>query len=131
MKIASLVIGACLVSVVTGCHKPQAGDMVGVAEDTIKTTALASITAKYPSVSSSDLKFSEIRITATPQGTEDILVIYELPASETPTTDAQGAKTPTTSTKMIGVRMSRSAKVESVNESTIRKTYSLPYHANQ
>jgi len=127
MKTTSLLIGACL-SVLTGCHKPQASDVVGAAEATIKATAVASITAKYPSVSSSELKFSEIRITTTPQGTEDIAVIYEIPDSPTTGTDAQGAKTPTTITKTVIVRMSPSAKVEALNESTIRRTYSLPYH---
>ena len=131
MKITSHLIGACLVSVLIGCHKPQANDVVGTAEATIKATAVASITAKYPSVSSSELKFSEIRITTTPQGTEDIVVIYELPESATTGTDAQGAKTPTTITKSIIVRMSPSAKVEAVTESTIKRTYSLPYHSPQ
>ena len=133
MKITSLLIGACLVSVLTGCQKPQARNVVEAAEATIKSNALVSITAKYPSVNPSEIIFFEIRITTTPQGTEDMVVTYMLPTSATTGTDNQGAKAPTTSTKMIVVKMSPSAKVEAIDENTIRTgyTYSLPYHAPQ
>src|SRR5450759_4184359 len=100
MKIAPLLIGACLLSVMTGCHKPS--DVIGAAEATIKTTALASITAKYPSVGSSELKFSEMSIRTMPDGKEVIFVTYIIPASATTSTEGKKA---TTTTKTIGVRM--------------------------
>jgi hypothetical protein len=122
MKITSLVIGACLVSVLTGCHKPQASDVIGAAEATIKTAALASITAKYPSVSSSELKFSEMSIRTMPNGQEEVFVTYDLPASAKTTTEGKKA---TTTTKTIGVRMSPSGKVGMVYESTRDETYNV------
>jgi len=113
MKFTLLLIGACLLSVMTGCHKPS--DVVGRAEATIKTTALASIAAKHPDVSSSEWKFIGIQIHTMPNGQEDIFVDYYLPASATTTTDG---KYRTTATKGIGVRMSPSVKVENVYEFT-------------
>lgn len=65
--------------VLTGCQKPS--DVIGRAETTIKSAALAGITAKYPDVSSSALKFSELRFRALPDGKEEIFVTYKLPAS--------------------------------------------------
>ena len=113
MKFTPLLIGVCLLSVTTGCQKPS--DIVGRAEATIKTTALASITAKNPDLSSSELKFSGIQIHMMPNGQEDIFVDYDLPASSTTTTDS---KYSTTSMKAIGVRMSPSGTVENVYEFT-------------
>jgi hypothetical protein len=120
MKIAPLLIGACLLSVITGCHKPS--DVIGAAEAALKTTALASITAKYPSVGSSELKFSQLSIRTRPDGTEVIYVIYSLPASATTTTEGEKA---TTTTKTIGVRMSQSGKVETISESTQQDIYNV------
>jgi len=120
MKIIPPLIGVCLLSILTGCHKPQAGEVIGAAEATIKTTALASITAKYPDLSSSDLKFSELSIQAMPNGKEEVIVTYDLPASAKTTTE--GKKT-TTTTKTIGVAMSLSGNVETVYESTKSMTY--------
>lgn len=122
MKITSLLIGVCLVSLITGCHKPKASDAIEAAESTIKTTAVAAITAKYPSVRAFELKFNDMRIMATPQGTEDIVVIYEVPGSETPGADPQGGNAPTTTIKIFIVRMSPSAKIEGLNESTMKRT---------
>jgi len=120
MKITPLLIGACLVSIVTGCHKPN--DVIGRAEATIKTTALASITAKYPDVSSSELKFSEMSIRALPNGHEEVFVTYELPASAKTATEGKKA---TTTTKTIDVSMSPSGTVEMVYESTNEDTYNV------
>jgi hypothetical protein len=116
MKITSLLIGACLVSVLTGCHKPQASDAIGAAEATIKATALASITAKYPDVGSSALKFHHMVIGATPNGEDMIYVTYTIPASAT--TNVQGDKI-TITMKTMGVEMSLSGKVESVYKGTL------------
>jgi hypothetical protein len=102
----------------TGCHKPS--DVIGAAEATIKTTALTSITAKYPSVGLSELKFSQLTIRTKPDGTEAIYVIYSLPASATTSTEGKKA---TTTTKTISVSMSQSGKVEGVFESTRSETY--------
>ena len=55
----------------TGCHKPS--DVIGSAEAAIKTTALTSITAKYPDVGSSELKFSQLTIRTKPDGTEGFM----------------------------------------------------------
>jgi len=104
----------------TGCHTPQTGDIIGTAEATIKAAALASITAKYPSMGSSDLKFNELCIGVTPGGNEGIDVSYDVPASAKTTTE--GKKT-TTTTKVIGVFMSLSGEVESVYENTRMQTH--------
>ena len=95
MKIAPLLIGACLLSVLDGCHKPQASETIRAAEATIKATALASITAKHSEVSSADLKFSDLRIRALPDGKEEIFVTYELPATAKTTTEGKKATTTT------------------------------------
>jgi hypothetical protein len=120
MKIAPLLIGVCLLSVVTGCHKTS--DVVGAAEAAIKTTALTSITAKYPDLVSSELKFSQLTIRTRPDGTEAIYVFYSLPASATTSTEGKKA---TTTTKMISVSMSQSGKVENVSESTQQDVYNV------
>jgi hypothetical protein len=120
MKNAPLLIGACLLSVMTGCHKPS--DVIGAAEAAIKSTAFASITAKYPSMGSSELKFSEIRIGTRPDGKEVIFVVYIIPASATTSTEGKKA---TTTTKTIGVTMSQSGKVETVYETTQQDTYNV------
>jgi hypothetical protein len=120
MKITQLLIGVCLLPVLTGCHKPQAGEVIGAAEATVKTTALAAITAKHPDLSSSDLKFSDLSIRAMSKGKEEVVVSYDIPASAQTTTE--GKKT-TITKKTIGVAMSLSGKVESVYESTKSDTY--------
>jgi hypothetical protein len=120
MKITPLLIGACLLFIMTGCHKPS--DVIGAAEAAIKTTALTSITAKYPDVGSSELKFSQLTIRTKPDGTEAIYVIYSLPASATTSTEGKKA---TTTTKTISVSMSQSGKVESVSESTQQDIYNV------
>jgi len=111
MKIAQLLVGACLLSVLTGCHKPQTNEVIGAAETTIKTTALASITAKYPDVGSSELKFSDIMIQTTPNGEDMVNVTYELPGSAA--TNTEGNRI-TITMQTIGVEMSLSGKVENV-----------------
>ena len=120
MKITPLLIGACLVLVATGCQK--SGDVIGRAETTIKSAALAAIAAKYPDVSSSELKFSEMSIQAQPNGQEVVFVAYKLPASAKTTTEGKKA---TTTTDTIGVRMSPSGKVEMVYKSTSSETYNV------
>jgi hypothetical protein len=120
MKITPLLIGACLVLVMTGCQKSS--DVIGRAETTIKSAALAAITAKYPDVSSSELKFSDMSIRAMPNGQEDVFVTYALPASAKTTTEGKKA---TTTTDTIGVRMSPSGKVEMVYKSTTADTYNV------
>ena len=122
MKITPLLIGVCLLPVLTGCHKPQASEVIGAAEATIKTTALASIVAKYPDVGSSDLKFSDLSIRAMPNGKEEVFVTYDLPASAKTTTEGKKA---TTTTKTIGVGMSLSGTVQNVYESTRADTYNV------
>jgi hypothetical protein len=118
MKYTPQLIGACLMLVLTGCQKPS--DVIGKAEATIKSAALASIAAKYPDMSSSELKFSQMIIRKTPNGQEEIFVTYDLPSSAKTTTE--GKKT-TTTTKTVGVRVSLSGKAESVYESTSSETY--------
>ena len=120
MKITLILIAVCLLTVLTGCHKPQTGEVIGAAEADIKTAALASIVAKFPDVSSSDLKFSDLRIRAMPNGKDEVFVNYDLPASARTTTE--GRKT-TTTTKAISVGMSLSGKIENVYESTRADTY--------
>ena len=122
MKIIQLLIGVCLLPVLAGCHKPQAGGVIGEAEATIKTTALAAITAKHPDLSLSDLKFSDLSIRAMPNGKEEVVVSYDIPASaQTTTKDNQT----TITKKTIGVAMSLSGKVESVYESRKSDTYNV------
>jgi hypothetical protein len=104
----------------TGCHKPS--DVIGAAEATVKTTALTAITAKHPDLSPSDLKFSDLSIRAMPNGKEEVIVSYDIPASAQ--TATEGKKT-TITKKTIGVAMSLSGKVESVYESTKSDTYNV------
>jgi hypothetical protein len=120
MKITPLLIGACLVLVLTGCQKSS--DVFGKAETTIKSAALAAITAKYPDVSSSELKFSEMSIHSMPDGKEEIFVTYDRPATAKTTTEGKKA---TTTTKTIGVRMSPSGNVTLVYDSTRGETYNV------
>ena len=122
MKITTPLIGVCLLSILTGCHKPQASDLIGAAEATVKATALASITAKYPDVSSSDLKFSDMSIQTLRDGNEEVFVTYDIPASAKTTTEGKKA---TTTTKTIGVRMSPSGKVGLVYESSKEETHNV------
>ncbi|HZF02628.1 MAG TPA: hypothetical protein VE344_12135 [Methylomirabilota bacterium] len=102
MKIIISLIGVFLLSVLTGCHKPQASEIIGAAEATIKTTALAAITAKHPEVSSSDLKFASLDISVMPNGNEEIYVTYDVLASGKMTTET------------LHVGMSLSGKIEQV-----------------
>ena len=120
MKITQLLIGVCLLLVLTGCHKPQTSEVIGAAEAIVETTALAAITAKHPDLSSSDLKFSDLSIRTMRDGKKKIVVSYDIPASAQTTTN--GKKT-TTTQKTIGVAMSLSGNVESVYESTKSDTY--------
>ena len=120
LTVGVALIGAGWLAVVTGCHKPSG--VIGAAEAAIKTTALASITAKYPDLGSSELKFSQLSIRTRPDGTEVIYVIYSLPASATTRTEGKQA---TTTTKTIGVSMSQYGKVESVSESTQQDVYNV------
>lgn len=113
MKIIIPLIGVCLLSVVTGCHKPQTSDIIGAGETAIKATALASITAKYPNMGSSDLKFWQLNISTMSNGDEAIVVTYDIPASVTTTTHGNKA---ITNTKTIMVIMSPSGKVKGVSE---------------
>src|ERR1035437_2900133 len=115
MKITPLLIGICLLSVITGCHKPKTDDVIGAAEAKIKATALAAIAKKYPDVSSSDLKFSSLSVKRAPDNTEYVSVTYDLPASAE--TNTLG-NTPATVTKLIMVGMSLSGQVHNVYEST-------------
>jgi hypothetical protein len=120
MRITLLLIGACLVPVVTGCHKPS--DVIGKAETTIKSAALAAIAAKYPDVSSSDLKFSDLSIRERPDfpGKEEVSVEYALTATAKTTT---AGKKSTTTTQEIGVEMTLSGKVEAVYKFTSSRSY--------
>ena len=120
MKITRLVIGACLLSVLTGCHKPA--QTIGSAEAFIKATALAAITAKHPDVSPADLKFSDLRLRALPDGKEEIFVSYKLPASAKSTIVG---KTETDTMKTYGVGMSVSGAVQNVFESSLEETHNL------
>ena len=115
MKNTRLLIGICLLSALTGCHKSQIGEEIGAAEGALKATALSSIIAKHPDLSSSDLKFSDIKIWALPDGKEQVIVVYAIPASATTRTeDTRRIVT----TKVIGVLFSLSGKVENIQEST-------------
>ena len=129
MKITSLLVGCCLLCVLTGCHKsqpnkPQTNEVIGAAEATIKSISLASITEKYPDVSSSDLVFHDLRIGTMPDGKkEDISVTYDLPASAKTTTEG---KVVSTITKTIIVGMILSGTPNNVYESTRTINYSKP-----
>ena len=122
MKIIPLLIGVCLLPVLTGCHKPQTSELIGAAEAAIKPIALASIIAKYPDVSSSDLKFSDLSIRVSPDGKEEIFVSFDLPASAKTTTEGKKA---TTTTKTFGVGMSVSGAIRNVYESSKAETYNV------
>ena len=115
MKITIPLIGVCLLPLLTGCHKPKPSELIGAAEAPFKTATLASITAKYPDISSSELEFSQMSIRTTPNGQEEVFVTYDLPASAKTTTEG---KKSTTITKTIGARVSSSGEVEAVYEST-------------
>jgi hypothetical protein len=125
MKITLLLIGACLLPVLTGCHKPQSKEIIGAAEAAIRTTALASITAKYPDVGSSELKFRDIMIRPTPIGQDMVYVTYTIPASAT--TNTQGSRV-TVTTQTIGVEMSLSRKVRNVSKSSSREMFLTNWH---
>ena len=107
-----------MLSVTTGCHKPV--DTIGAAEASIKSTALAAITKQRPELALSELKFSEISIHASSDGNDVIMVTYNLPASAK--TITVGKKVSTT-TKTIGVRMSKSGNDALVYESSLEETY--------
>jgi hypothetical protein len=118
MKITQLLIGACLLPVLTGCHKPKSNEIVGAVETAIRTTALASITTKYPDVNSSELTFRDIMIRPTPIGEDRVYVTYGIPASAT--TNTQGNRV-TVTVQTIGVEMSLSQKVQNVYKSSSRE----------
>ena len=125
MKPIPILFAVCLVSVVTGCHKPQLGDKIVAAETFIKATALAAINAKFPG-ESSDLKFSDLSIRVKPDGTEEVAVTYDLPSTAETTHEGQ---TTSTTTKVIFVAMSLSGNVENVYESRKTVQYNTtPYH---
>jgi len=115
MKITSLLIGVCLLTFVIGCHKPQVGEEIGAVEGDLKATAQSAIIAKHSDLSSSDLKFSDIKIWALPDGKERVIVVYSIPASAK--TATEGTRNIVT-TKVIGVLFSLSGKVEDIQEST-------------
>jgi hypothetical protein len=97
----------------TGCHKSN--DISGAAEATIKTTALASITVKYPDLVSSDLKFSEMHTNAYQDGKKFIFLTFDnLASAKTIFTNGMHA----TTTETITVRMTPSGKVLSVYSSS-------------
>lgn len=106
--------------VLTGCQKPR--DPIGKAEAAINSAALAAIVAKYPDVSSSELKFSGMTIRTIPNGQEEIWAEYVLPASEKTTTDGKSALT---RIETIYVLMSRSGKVEKVIKDWSSTSYSV------
>jgi hypothetical protein len=112
MKITPLLIGACLMAIAAGCHTPQSNEVIGAGVATIKTTALASITAKYPDMSSSDLKFWRLVVRTARNGEEEVVVSYKVPATAKTTT--QGGETKTT-TEIVGVEMSLSGQVVRVS----------------
>jgi hypothetical protein len=120
MKITQLLVGACLLSDLTGCHKPQSNDIIGAAETAVRTTALASITAKYPDVGSSDLTFRDIMIRPTPIGEDMVYVTYAIPSSAT--TNTQGNRV-TVTLQTIGVEMSLSRKVQNIYKSSSREVF--------
>jgi hypothetical protein len=120
MKITPLLIGACLLPVVTGCHKPSS--VIGRAETAIKSVALAAITAKYPNLGPSDLKFSDLTIRAKPNGSEEIYVTYDIPASAKTTTEGNKA---TTTTEQVEAVISPSGEVEDVVRDTSSQTYNV------
>jgi hypothetical protein len=105
-----------------GCHKPQTSYTIGAAETTIKTTALASIAAKYPNIGSSELAFGQITIKKMMDGKEVIFVTYEIPTSATTTREGRKA---TTNTKTVNVRMSTSGMVDMVYQGTNQVTYNV------
>ena len=83
MKITRLLlIGACILSGLTGCHKPWDSQPIGATEAAgIKTAALASITANYPDVDLSNVTFKDMGRATSPNDGKTIYVIYILPAS--------------------------------------------------
>ena len=111
MRIAPLLIGVCLLPVLTGCHKPA----IGAAVTTMKNTGVAAIATKYPDLGLSDLKLRDINITVMPNGEQTAFVIFDVPTSAKTVTNEN--KQAITTIKTIVVGMSLSGKVESVKES--------------
>jgi len=115
MKMKPLLIGVCLLTVLTGCDKPKSNDVITTAEDTIKANAAASIKALYPDVNSSDLKFTRLMISVGNTGEQTVWVSFDLPSSEMSVTNNNKIKT---TVKQFRVTMSLSGQVKSFSQST-------------
>jgi hypothetical protein len=127
MKITSLLIGVCILAGLTGCHKSQSSQPIGAAEEgSIKTAALASIAAKYPSLDSSKLIFGDMRRETPPVGKQFILVNYMLPTPGTTNEyDTPEGKRVKISRKTLSVTMSPALEVQNVSESARDDIYKV------
>jgi hypothetical protein len=121
MKMTIQLITALIPLLLTSCNKPQSGHVVTPAEAAkIQSVALASITAKYPDVNSSELVFYGMTNVMTSGAGEVIEVRYILPASaETSQQNAQNSERTTTKVRGFQATMSRSTMVQSVSEGII------------
>jgi hypothetical protein len=119
MKNTTLLIGACLLSVLTGCHKSQSSQ--GAVD--IKNIALASIASKYPSLDSSSLVFGSVATNSLPDG-KHVIVVYYVPSSaKTNEFDSPEGKREKITTKMYSVMMSPLSEIQSVHEGTREDIY--------
>jgi hypothetical protein len=119
MKNTTLLIGACILSILTGCHKSQSSQ--GASD--IKNIALSSIASKYPSLDSSSLAFGSVATNTLPDG-KHIVVVYYLPSSaKTNEYNSAEGKREKITTQMYSVMMSLSREIQSVHEGTREDIY--------
>jgi hypothetical protein len=111
----------------TSCHKSQTSQPIGATEAaSIKSVALASIAAKYPSLDSSELIFGDMRRETPPTGKQFILVSYILPTSaKTNEYDTPEGKRVKITRKALSVTMSPTMEVQNVSESAREDIYKV------
>ena len=117
MKITPLLIGVCTLAGLTGC-RTQSSQLIGTAnEASIKTVALASIAAKYPSFDSSGLIFGNMTRETPLVGNPCIYVSYIFPTSGTTNEyDTLEGKRIKITRKTVNVTMSPAMEVQNVSE---------------
>jgi hypothetical protein len=128
-RITRLLIGVCILAGLTSCHKSQTSQPIGATEAaSIKSVALASIAAKYPSLDSSELIFGDMRRETPPVGKQFILVSYILPTPGTTNEyDTPEGKRVKITRKEVNVIMSPSREVQSVSEGAREDIYKVDH----
>ena len=121
MKMTILLIGTFIPILLTGCNKVQSSRGITTAEAAkIQSVALASITATYSNLNSTDLAFDSMTNVMTTGGAAMIEVRYVLPATaETNRNETQNRKRTTTQTRAFRVILSSSGEVQSVSEGNL------------